>query len=546
MQIKKSNGIKRAAVYLRMSSNPQKDSISQQRDACLLYASDHGFKVVDEFADEGISGISSKLKRKGFQRLVTDAESGKFDYVICWSQSRASRSKPRQFVAEMNPLADAGVKLVFTDKGEIDMDDLSGFLRSTIDAHSNNDYVMKMTREVVRGQRDKRAAKGKWVAGTPPLGLSYIKGDINKDPAAGDIVLGDPDDVETVRKMFNWYLEGFSDRSIVEKLRDERGQKRTQRFVQKVLTNPMYAGDYRWNSTSAARFYSLREGRITDDFKTGKTDESDQIYIPDNHPAIIDRETFTKVQHLRAERSKKTTPFRNGGEHLLTGLCRCEKCGSKFSGHRYKGKNGKPDRLTLSCNGYRLGTCKANYVDQRDIVASIVASLDDLLSPERVDQLRNEYYAEVTEQRDTVDVEALKVRLTEMQAGYDSFRNRMMKMPEETLSDFADDLRAQKADIDKLSDQIKDAELAQGGDDGATVKFDSQLSALVNIVDELKVAIAEITDTHPQLVRNLIASMVESIELDVDSEKVSDKHTRYHWKGGEITLKPGFNLIPAN
>jgi site-specific DNA recombinase len=535
MKIKKALASKRAAIYLRMSSNPQKDSIPQQREACLLYASDNGFEIVGEYADEGISGISSKLKRAGFQRLVTDAQAGKFEYVICWEQNRASRSKPREFFAEMNPLVDAGVKLVFTDKGIVDLDKFSDFLTTAVGANSGNDYVLSMARSVVRGQHEKKAARGKWVSGTPPLGLDYVKGGDD----AGQIILGDPVDVETVRLMFRWYCEGFSDRGIVIKLRDERGIVRTQRFVQSALTNPLYAGDYRWNANSRARFFGLRNGRITNEFTTGKTGVDDVIYIESNHPAIIDRETFSRVQIMRAERSKKTTPFRNGGEHLLTGLCRCSKCGHKFTGNRYK----KGDRLTLTCNGYRLGVCKGNHVNQRDVVASIVASFDEILSETHVAKIREAYAESLVDAHNADDVEALSRELDKLQKQYAETRAKLAKLPEDLIADFADDLRSQKAEIKALESRIEAASAPVGDE---LDKLTEQVESLGDVVSELKRAVLEIADTEPQLVRQLIASIVETVVLDVDCRVVSDRFHRFTLTGGEIQLKPGFNLIPAS
>lgn len=545
MRIKRSDGAKRAAIYLRMSSNPQKDSIAQQREACRLYAADHGYEIVEEYADEAITGIASKNKRPGFNQLVEHAQAGRFEYVICWEQNRASRSKPREFFAEMDPIANAGVKLVFTNKGVVDIDKFTDFITVACDANSANDYVLSMARSVVRGQHEKKAARGLWVGGTPPFALDYIRTDPRKDPRAGEIVLGDPDDVETVRCVYRWYQEGYSHRGILEKMEAERGVKRTQNFVQRMLTNPFYVGDYRWNRKTRARFFALRDGRITDEFSAGVNDEEDTVYIPNNHPAIIDRETWTRVQHLVAERSTKTTPFRNGGVHLLTGICRCLHCGSNFSGSRYKGKNGKPDRLTLTCNGYRHGTCSANYVDQRDIVASIVASLDGLLDPVHVEKMRADYYAAMTDKRHSVDVGALRRSLAAKEAEYKELRAKIQRLPADLMDDFTDDLRLHKEAINKMKADIAETELAQRDAKAPVVKFDAQLSALRDVVGNLKWAVAKIVDTEPRLVRELLARIVDSVTLDVQPRKVSEKHTRYDLQSGEIRLKASFNLIAA-
>ncbi|EMI19058.1 Recombinase [Rhodopirellula maiorica SM1] len=441
---------------------------------------------------------------------------------------------------------DRSVLVVFTNKGEINIDNFTDFLTVACDANSANDYVLSMSRSVVRGQHEKKAARGLWVGGTTPFGLDYVRKGSGDTPNAGEIILGSPEDVQTVRLIFQWYQEGYSHRGIIEKLRDERGLKRTQNFIQRMLINPFYAGDYRWNRKTRGRFHALRDGRVTDDFTPGVNEEKDMVFIPDNHPAIIDRETWTRVQHLVAERTTKTTPFRNGGVHLLTGLCRCAKCGKGFSGSRYEGKNGAPARLMLTCNGHRHKQCRPNYVNQRDVVASIVASLDAVIRPERIESLRAKFYESVAKRRNDVDLSVLERSLARKEADYRDLRAKIKKLPADLLEDFAGDLREQKAEIGKTKEAIADAIAAKRNDGSESVKFNKQLSMMSDIVGALKEALAEIIDTEPRLVRELLASMVDHVTLDVQPRQVSDKHTRYELKSGEITLKPEFNLICAS
>ena len=183
--------------------------------------------MVAEYIDEGITGVDSVSRRPGFQKMVVDAQEGKLDFSLVWSQSRLSRSSARNFIVEMSPLADAGVKLWTQADGEIDLDDFMGFMRSSMNAESDNKYIRELSKGVVRGQRA-TSLEGKWVSGTIPFGLNYIKGDRKKNPQAGNIVLGLPDDVETVQRVYQWYLEGYSDRGILELL---PGQTHTKAFV---------------------------------------------------------------------------------------------------------------------------------------------------------------------------------------------------------------------------------------------------------------------------------------------------------------------------
>ena len=50
------------------------------------------------------------------------------------------------------------------------------------------------------------------------------------------------------------------------------------------------------------------------------------------HVAIIDQQTFDAVQQRLSERKQRTTPHKNGGKFLLTGLLHCGKCGGRMFG----------------------------------------------------------------------------------------------------------------------------------------------------------------------------------------------------------------------
>ena len=75
---------RRAAVYLRKSTDEQAESLPQQREACRQYAAKYGYGLVSEFCDAGISGVNSGDTRPEFVRLVSAAEAGQFDFVIAW------------------------------------------------------------------------------------------------------------------------------------------------------------------------------------------------------------------------------------------------------------------------------------------------------------------------------------------------------------------------------------------------------------------------------------------------------------------------------
>jgi DNA invertase Pin-like site-specific DNA recombinase len=73
-----------AALYLRLSrddgGDSESNSITNQREMLLRYASDKGIIVINEYVDDGVSGLT--FERSGFKSMVSDIESGKIGTVI--------------------------------------------------------------------------------------------------------------------------------------------------------------------------------------------------------------------------------------------------------------------------------------------------------------------------------------------------------------------------------------------------------------------------------------------------------------------------------
>ena len=80
-----------AVCYIRMSSDLQEASPDQQRAEVVKLAAKHGYKIIREYFDEGISGDATE-KRIDFQRMIKDAEEkGDFAAILCWDQDRFGR-----------------------------------------------------------------------------------------------------------------------------------------------------------------------------------------------------------------------------------------------------------------------------------------------------------------------------------------------------------------------------------------------------------------------------------------------------------------------
>lgn len=78
----------KAAIYTRVSTTDQK--VAMQTREIHQYTKRRGWKIVSEYADEGVSG--AKARRPELDRLMTDAHKRKFDCVVVWKFDRFARS----------------------------------------------------------------------------------------------------------------------------------------------------------------------------------------------------------------------------------------------------------------------------------------------------------------------------------------------------------------------------------------------------------------------------------------------------------------------
>ncbi len=78
-----------AAQYVRMSTEDQQYSITNQEAAIRTYAKSRGYVVVSTYADAGKSGIEIK-HRKELRRLLSDVMSGRaqFKVILVYDVSR--------------------------------------------------------------------------------------------------------------------------------------------------------------------------------------------------------------------------------------------------------------------------------------------------------------------------------------------------------------------------------------------------------------------------------------------------------------------------
>jgi site-specific DNA recombinase len=292
--------VQRCAIYTRKSTEHNLDlafnSLDAQREACEAYIKSQaheGWKLIPtHFDDGGLSGAS--LDRPALQSLLDQVRAKRIDIVVLYKVDRLTRS-----------LADFA-KLVETfDEHEVSFVSVTQSFNTTSSMGRLTLNVLlsfaQFEREVIGERvRDKIAAskrKGIWVGGMVPLGYRVVNKKL-------EII---PDEADLVRRIFALYIELGSVGALASAL-DEQGVKPKPR----QLAN---------GESKAAERYTI--GPLAHMLKNrlyvGEVAYRGEVHKGE-HPAIVDRDIFDRVQAMLSERSVARTLKTGNSPHLLTGL----------------------------------------------------------------------------------------------------------------------------------------------------------------------------------------------------------------------------------
>jgi DNA invertase Pin-like site-specific DNA recombinase len=371
----------RCVLYLRMSTDRQDCSIAQQRETLVAFAAKNGRELVGEYVDEGISGDKTE-KRVAFQAMIRDAAAGGFDRILCFDQDRFGRFDMIEAGSWITPLRAAGVTLETIAQGEIDWNDFSGRLVYAVAQEGKHQFLRDLSRNVLRGLSAKASAGNGWCGGPVPFG--FRSETVATGRSRVSTFVPDETAAPIVRRIFEAYARpGSSIRGIVESLNRDGAPTPSGRgawvrgSVHRILTNPVYRGDYVWGRTVSGRYNGVVRGEIVSRRPGQRTMRNDPIVHENAVPALVDRALYDRVQALVHERKKETR--RPTKARPLSGLVTCGRCGRPMHA------DGSSFKCSAASEGARGERCSLRRIDGTALLAAVVEGLRQrILAPARL------------------------------------------------------------------------------------------------------------------------------------------------------------------
>lgn len=197
-----------------------------------------------------------------------------------------------------------------------------------------NEFYVKDSSKKVKASMKQKGESGEYLTTNPPYG--YMKDPDN--PKRHWVI--DDEAAAVVRQIFAWCMEGFGPSQIAKKLKEAKMDCPTVHWMKMGRNAPAKTPDnpYDWAPRTISGILEKQEylGRMVN-FKTRKQSYKSKKKIENppeawkifenTHEAIIDAETFERVQELR---KNKRRPARTGKSNMFSGIVRCADCKEKL------------------------------------------------------------------------------------------------------------------------------------------------------------------------------------------------------------------------
>ncbi len=332
---------RRVVIYARVSTEHEAqisalENQVQYYDEILKRRPD--FQLVDRYIDEGITGTSIH-KRQSFLRMMEDAKKGKFDLIMTREVSRFARNIV-DTLQQTRILKTYGVEVWFTEDNIWTLNDEDGELRLSIMATLAQNESKKISQRVKAGQMI-----------SFKNGVLYGNGNILGYRREGDQMVVEPEQAETVKRIYELYLQGKGIRKIQDIMEQEQrltasGLKTWHASnIDRVLRNPFYCGRLEYRKQYVPDYLTQK--------KINNHGEIERVYVEGAHEKLVSPEDFDKVQQIfESRRSQLKKGKRNYGKPLADCIwVRKTKCTCGHSMNRriaYVAKSGEKS-FTYQC-----------------------------------------------------------------------------------------------------------------------------------------------------------------------------------------------------
>lgn len=318
-------------MYIRLSredgDKQESESIGNQRKILQRYINESNLDVIQEYIDDGVSGTT--FNRPSFNKMIDDIENGTINMVITKDLSRLRRDyiKTGYYLEDYFPKNNVRY-VAITDGIDTYIDSTNNDI-TPFKAIMNDMYAKDISKKI-RSVLKEKQKQGEYMCSIPAYGYK-------RHPSIKNKLIIDEQVRDIVEKIFDMYANGHGSVEIVKFLNSNKylsptGYRKTEILQDEnkmqydwnevtlcnMLKNEVYIGNTVQNKKSVIS-YKVKKIRTVE--------KENQIRVDNTHEAIIDKDTFEKVQCIIEKRGTNTKPKY---DYLLRGLPYCYHCKRKL------------------------------------------------------------------------------------------------------------------------------------------------------------------------------------------------------------------------
>ncbi len=353
----------RAAVYVRMSTEHQQYSTSNQMDAIREYAKQRGLEIVKDYSDEGKSGLNIQ-GRDSLALMIRNVQDGvaEFSSILVYDVSRWGRFQDADESAYYEYICRrAGVSVHYcAEQFENDGSPVSTIVKGVKRAMAG-EYSRELSSKVFQGAC-RLIQLGYKQGGTAGFGLrrmlidqsgerkAMLKMGEQKSIQTDRVVLvrGPEVELKVVRGIFQAFIgEGKMESEIAAGLNAQGvvtdfGREWNRATVHQILTNEKYIGNNVYHRTSC----KLKQKQVVN--PPDRWIRADGVF-----EGIVEPELFWRAREIILARSQKLTD-----EEMLEKLRALLKLHGRISGILIDEAEGLPSSTAFR---HRFGTLVSAY-----------------------------------------------------------------------------------------------------------------------------------------------------------------------------------------
>jgi DNA invertase Pin-like site-specific DNA recombinase len=426
--------MKNIVLYIRYSSTGQNEqTVEGQIRVCKEWAEQNGYVVVGVYIDKAKSVWSDSDKRVEFHKMLNEAGSGKFQYILVYKFDRFARNRLDSQMHKQRLRKEFGIRVLSAT--EPVRDDEGGEIYEMFLEWNDEKYSQRLSKRVRDGLTTS-VANGTFCGGSINFGYKIRKEQVGTKDRYIKYVDIDEQQAEIVRYVFAEYAKGVSKQDIAKELNQQGHLLKGKPFKAKNfdlwLKNEKYTGEFSFGGRRCGNMY----------------------------PSIIDRKIFDKCQarltknkYFAGANSSKKEPY------LLTGKLECGYCNTDMVADGGTGKLGKV-HYYYACKKKKKDLCTKKREHKNTLESLAVArAVQYLKDPKRANAIIDENLR-YHEQRTSDDgLKSIDTKITHLTAEIEklttSFIDAKSKLLRETIEKrmseneiLLDDLNAQKRQIE--------------------------------------------------------------------------------------------------